>query len=69
MNKFLIENGMPNKYSTYEKQHVSDKEPIRRNFKEIFTRALENSKYLNQVEDYFRQDLKLIEQTKFYGTR
>lgn len=66
---FLAENGMPNKYYNYEKQHVSDNEPVRKQFKEIFTQALKNSKYLNQVEDYFRQDLKLIEQTQFYGTR
>ena len=66
---FLVENGMPNRYYNFEKQHVSDNEPIRRNFKEIFNRELQNSKYRNQVEDYFRQDLKLIEQTKFYGTR
>lgn len=66
---FLTENGMPNKYHTYEKQHVSDNEPIRRNYKQIFINHLNNSKYLNQVEDYFRDDLKLIEQTKFYGTR
>ena len=66
---FLTENGMPNKYHSYEKQHVSDNEPVRKQFKEIFTQALQNSKYRNQVEDYFRQDLKLIEQTQFYGTR
>jgi hypothetical protein len=66
---FLAENQMPNKYHRYEKQHVSNNEPIRREFKEFFTNALKNSKYLNQVEDYFRQDLKLIEQVKFYGSR
>lgn len=66
---FLAENGMPNRYYNFEKQHVSDNDPVRRNFKEIFNRELQNSKYRNQVEDYFRQDLKLIEQTKFYGTR
>jgi len=66
---FLAENGMPNNYRNYAKQHVSDNDAIRKQFKEIFTQALKNSKYLNQVEDYFRQDLKLIEQTQFYGTR
>lgn len=66
---FLAEHGMPNKYYNYEKQHVSDNEPIRRNYKEIFINSLNNSKYLNQVNDYFRQDINLIEQTKFYGTR
>jgi hypothetical protein len=66
---FLAENQMPNKYQNYEKQHVSDNEPIRRNYKEIFINTLNDSKYLNKVQDYFREDLKLIEQTKFYGTR
>jgi len=66
---FLTEHGMPNRYHNYEKQHVSDDSPIRRNYKEIFINTLNDSKYLNKVQDYFRQDLKLIEQTKFYGTR
>lgn len=66
---FLAENGMPNRYFNYEKQHVSDNEPVRRNFKEIFTKALQDSKYLHQVKEYFKQDYELINQVKFYGTR
>jgi hypothetical protein len=66
---FLLENGMPNRYFNYEKQHVSNNEPVRRNFKEIFNRELQNSKYLNQVKEYFKQDYELINQVKFYGTR
>ena len=60
---------MPNKYSTYNYQHVSNDSPERKQFKEFFKRELENSKYLNKVEDYFREDMRFIETVKFYGTR
>ena len=66
---FLAENGMPNKYHRYEKQHVSNNEPVRRNFKEIFNRELQNSKYYNQIKDYFKQDYELINSVKYYGSR
>lgn len=66
---FLIQNQMPNRYWNYEKQHVSNNEPIRKKFKEIFVEALENSKYLHQIQQYFKQDYDLINSVKFYGTR
>ncbi|CAB4128260.1 hypothetical protein UFOVP112_16 [uncultured Caudovirales phage] len=66
---FLAENGMPNRYFNYEKQHVSDNEPIRKHYKEIFINSLHDSKYLNQVKDYFKQDYELINSVKFYGSR
>jgi hypothetical protein len=66
---FLIENQMPNRYWNYEKQHVSNNEPIRKKFKEIFVEALENSKYLHQIQQYFKQDYDLINSVKFYGPR
>lgn len=67
--RFLTDYNMPNKYSKYEYQHVSDNEPTRKNFKELFRAQLQDSKYLNRVKDYFADDYKLIEQVKFYGTR
>jgi hypothetical protein len=63
---FLIENGMPNRYFNYEKQHVSNNEPVRRNFKKIFIDALQNSKYLSQVREYFKHDYELINSVQFY---
>jgi hypothetical protein len=67
--QFLAEHGMPNRYNNYNYQHVSDDSPERKRFKKIFTDQLKNSKYLNQLQDYFKQDYELIEQVKFYGTR
>ena len=67
--EFLNTINMPNKYSTYNYQHVSNDSPERKQFKEFFKRELENSKYLNKVEDYFREDMRFIETVKFYGTR
>ena len=59
----------PNNYANYEYQHVSDRDPIRSNFKEIFKTAIQNSKYLEQVKNYYEADYKLINQIKFYGSR
>ena len=67
--EFLNSINMPNKYSNYNYQHVSNDSPERKQFKEFFKRELENSKYLNKVEDYFREDMRFIETVKFYGTR
>jgi len=59
-----------NKYNQYEYQHVSELSPQRKQFKDIFIRALEqNSKYLTQIKNHFEEDYKLIKQVKFYGTR
>jgi len=66
--KFLSEAGMPNRYSRYEYQHVSDRCPQRRIFKAIFTREIEQSRYINQVKQYFQQDYELINSVEFYGT-
>ncbi|CAB5215163.1 hypothetical protein UFOVP190_425 [uncultured Caudovirales phage] len=64
--RFLAENGMPNKYHRYAKQHVSDLEPIRKNYKEIFASAIKDSKYLYQIKQYFKQDYELIDSVTFY---
>lgn len=66
---FLNTLGMANKYHSYANQHVSDASPERKRFKEFFKRELENSKYLNKVQDYFREDINFIETVKYYGTR
>ena len=67
--QFLTEHGMPNRYNNYNYQHVSDDSPERRLFKKIFSNQLKNSKYLSQVQDYFKQDYELINQITFYGSR
>jgi hypothetical protein len=64
--QFLTDNGMPNKYHRYAKQHVSDLEPVRKNYKEIFSSAIKDSKYLYQIEQYFKQDYELINSVTFY---
>jgi hypothetical protein len=66
---FLISNQMPDQYSRYEYQHVSDDSPERRQFKKIFGEQIQRSKYLYQIEQYFKPDYELIEKVEFYGTR
>jgi hypothetical protein len=60
---------MPDQYSRYEYQHVSDDSPERRQFKKIFGEQIQRSKYLYQIEQYFKPDYELIEKVEFYGTR
>jgi hypothetical protein len=67
--QYLNSQGMTNRYSNYEPQHVSENSPERKRFKEIFQEQLKNSKYINQVQEYFKEDYQLIEQIQFYGTR
>lgn len=64
----LSQHEMPNRYFNYEEQHVSDASPVRKQFKEMFRREIQNPKYLKRVEDYFRLDYDLIQSVKFYGT-
>jgi hypothetical protein len=66
----LAEHGMPNRYFSYEHQHVSESSPIRRQYKFVFDREIKrNPRYLQQVQDYFARDYELIESVEFYGTR
>lgn len=58
-----------NRYATYEPQHVSERSPERKRFKEIFQHYLLESKYLTQIQNYFEEDYKLINSVQFYGTR
>lgn len=67
--QFLTDHNMPNKYQRYDYQHVSDNEPIRKNFKELFKAHLQVPKYLDQIKSYYRADYELINQVKFYGTK
>lgn len=67
--QLLNERGMSNKFNTYELQHVSNNSPERKRFKQIFSRELENSKYLSRIQDYYEEDYKLINSVTFYGTR
>lgn len=65
---FLNEHNMPNRYSNYDYQHVTDQSPERKKFKEIFKQTLEkNSKYITQLDWYFANDYKLIRSIKFYA--
>jgi len=65
--QYLNAQGMTNRYFNYNYQHVSDDSPERKRFKEIFREQIKNSKYLEQVKNYFKQDYELIEQIQFYG--
>ena len=67
--QLLEERGIPNKYYNYDFQHVSENSPIRKKFKTIFSREIENPKYLKQITDYYEDDYKLINSVTFYGTR
>jgi hypothetical protein len=66
---WIAENYGENNYDRYEYQHVSARDPVRHNFKELFKAQLQNSKYLEQVKQYYKKDYELINQVKFYGTR
>ena len=66
---WITENYGENKYDRYEFQHVSEHSPARKKFKEIFNSALQNSKYLEQIKNFYTEYYKLINQVKFYGTR
>jgi hypothetical protein len=58
-----------NKYDRYEYQHVSEVEPVRHSFKELFRATITNSKYLEQVKQYYKSDYELINSVKFYDPR
>ena len=66
---WIAEHFGKNKYDRYEYQHVSELSPDRKKIKEIFNQQLQNSKYLEQVKNYYTNDYELINQVKFYGTR
>lgn len=66
--KFLNNHSMINRYFNYDYQHVTSNSPERQKFKIIFQKAIEqNSKYQNNLKEYFVQDYKLIESIKFYA--
>jgi hypothetical protein len=62
---FLDKQGMV--YSYYENQNVTAHNPIKSQFKNIFSKALENSKYKYKLEQYFEKDYNLINSVKFYA--
>lgn len=65
----LTEHGMPNEYFNYDYQNASETNSIRKRFKQLFSREIENSKYMQSIKNYFEADYQLINQVKFYGTR
>lgn len=64
---YLNKHDMPNSYDRYENQHVTANSPERTRFKDIFTEALQNSKYKQKVEWYFEKDYKLLRSVQFYA--
>jgi hypothetical protein len=64
----LLEHGMPNRYANFEHQHVSENSELRKKFKFIFNKELQNPKYLNQIKNYFEDDYKLMNSVKYYGS-
>jgi hypothetical protein len=63
---YLYTQNMPNNYSTYDFQHVSSEYPERQEWKKFIRHQLENSKYLFQIQQYFKLDYELINQVQFY---
>lgn len=67
--QFLRDRGVDNKYNRYEYQHTTEGSEPRKNFKKIFEPLLRNSKYLNKIKDYYKEDYELIDSVTFYGAR
>ena len=67
--QWITEHYGENKYNRYEFQHVSELIPTRKKVKDIFKRELENSKYLEQIKNFYEDDYKLINSITFYGSR
>ncbi len=66
---FLNSRGMTNRYFNYDYQHVTEDDPVRKEFKQIFKQVLEkNSKYITNLDCFFSKDYKLIRSIRFYGT-
>jgi CMP-N-acetylneuraminic acid synthetase len=65
---FLNSRGMSNRYVNYNYQHVTEDDPDRNKFKQIFKQVLEkNSKYITNLDNFFSKDYKLIRNIKFYN--
>ena len=65
---FLNSRGMTNRYFNYDYQHVTEDDPVRKEFKQIFKQVLEkNSKYITNLDCFFSKDYKLIRSIRFYG--
>jgi hypothetical protein len=58
-----------NNYNKYAYQHVSEQDPVRKEFKKIFKDAISEPKYLSQIKNYFEADYHLINSVKFYEPR
>lgn len=65
---FLNLKKMPNRYFNYEYQHVTENNPERKKFRQLFVSVLEkNSKYITNLHNYFSKDYQLLNGIKFYG--
>jgi hypothetical protein len=62
--------GLPNRYHRYDYQHVSENDPVRKKFKEIFRNEMAtNPKRLDSIKQYYAEDYKLIDLVTFYEPR
>jgi len=66
---YLDEHTMSNSFHKYEYQHVSKNSPERKRFQEIFSNEIQNSKYLQQVKNFYEEDYRLMDSVEYYGSR
>jgi hypothetical protein len=69
--KFLTEQGIPNTAAESDRSWWSGHNPDKRaEWTKFFQQQIENnSKYLDQIQQHFRQDYELIESANFYDPR
>jgi len=69
--QFLRNQGIPNKYASYNYQHTTenreDGDTRRATFKKIFSTLLDNPKYLNKIKQHYTKDYDLIESVNFFA--
>lgn len=79
---FMADNTYRHKFSDYLNQYIPNNRFYEAEFENVsataeskqhlikmFDQALQNSKYQNQIKEYFKQDYTLINQVKFYDPR
>lgn len=66
---FRLSSHLKNNNIKITKSYTSDQKLFKQTTKKIFKDQLTNSKYLNQIKKYFKEDYTLIESVKFYEPR